>query len=218
MTMSPSSCFMINSWQCPVPTLSTCVISVLSDPGSLSPSHGNILTSPDIWMHDQSFHVPRILQSLLCIAWVQCLHFVSKVVDILRHDAKSGYWPRSQVPSQVPTVTAHWASLLLVERLQAEMWLVETPSVQLRQLHRVRLRQLGRKLYCAPLQSMMLSWDWSCGSVRNLILISEVKPTTNYACQGFNPSHFMKMLFFCHLKWVKTCLHLLLQSVNNLNV
>ena len=75
MTMSPSSCFMINSWQCPVPTLSTCVISVLSDPGSLSPSHGNILTSPDIWMHDQSFHVPRILQSLLCIVWVQCLHF-----------------------------------------------------------------------------------------------------------------------------------------------
>ena len=75
MTMSPSSCFMINSWQCPVPTLSTCVISVLSDPGSLSPSHGNILTSPDIWMHDQSFHVPRILQSLHSVGSMSAFRF-----------------------------------------------------------------------------------------------------------------------------------------------
>ena len=67
-----------------------------------------------------------------------CPHTVSE--DILRlkaagHDAKSGYWPRSKVPSQVPTITAHWAGLSSVERTQSELWLVETQSVQLMQLH-----------------------------------------------------------------------------------
>ena len=107
----------------PTPCEHLCYLCIVR-PGSLSPSHGNILTSPDR-MHDQSFHVFCILFNLCrqgsMSAFLSSPSTRSDIVDILRHkvDAESGYWPRSKVPSRVPTVTAHWAGLLLVERLQA---------------------------------------------------------------------------------------------------
>ena len=211
---------MINSWQCSVPTLLIwapvislyCQTQALSLPAMGTFSHPQTQNAwpelshrlyPSIFALHSGFNV-CILNSFqrLWIFWGIA-------------DAKSGYWPRSKVPSQVPTVTAHWAGLPLVESLQAALWLVEPPSVQLRQLHSEA--QAARAKITAHLYKA-----WCClkigalGLFRNLILISEVKPTTNYAFHGFMKmlSTYVHLLAFAEL----TCLHLLLQTVNIHNV
>ena len=99
--------------------------------------------------------------------WSGCGYF-----EALSHgclDAKSGYWPRSKVPSQVPTVTAHWALFSLVERTEAGLWLAGPPSVQLMQLH-TQAQAAQAKIYCAPSRMML----FRLSQARNL------KPTMHF--------------------------------------
>ena len=161
----PSSCFMIKSWQCPVPSPSwwAPVLSLYCQRLSLSQpwEHSHI---PRHRMHDQSFHIYCILFNLcrgfnvcilnlvfsvtLFLLWSGCWYFEALSQCCL--DAKSGYWPRSKVPSQVPTVTAHLVTLFsLVEMTEAGLWLVQPPSVQLMQLHTQTPQAAQAKIYCA---------------------------------------------------------------------